>query len=118
VRRVVGAVGGPGGAGVGQFRFDGGRRATALNSCVVGVVASGNLEVLIEPTQASDDCTIDISTAANGFGEVWRAVMADFFERHPLTGIRISINDAGATPAIVALRLDQAIEEFIGPDSR
>jgi len=25
---------------------------------------------------------------------------------------RVSINDAGATPAIVALRLDQAIEEF------
>ena len=41
-----------------------------------------------------------------------RAVMADFFERHRLGGIRISINDAGATPAIVALRLDQAIEEF------
>ena len=101
-----------------QFRFDGGRRATAVNSCVVGVVASGNLEVLVEPTQASDDCTIDISTAANGFGEVWHAVMADFFERHRLVGIRISINDAGATPAIVALRLDQAIEEFTGPDSR
>ena len=46
------------------------------------------------------------------YGEVWRAVMADFFERHRLGGIRISINDAGATPAIVALRLDQAIEEY------
>jgi len=39
-------------------------------------------------------------------------VMADFFERHRVSGIRISINDAGATPAIVALRLDQAIEAF------
>ena len=101
-----------------QFRFDGGQRATAANPCIVGVVASGNLEVMIEPAQTPDVCTIEISTAANGFGEVWRAVMADFFERHPVGGIRISINDAGATPAIVALRLDQAIEEFTGPDSR
>jgi malonate decarboxylase delta subunit len=95
-----------------EFRFDGGRPATAARACIVGVVASGNLEVLIEPVQQSDACAIEISTAANGFADVWRAVMADFFERHRLGGIRISINDAGATPAIVALRLDQAIEEF------
>ena len=95
-----------------EFRFDGGSRATAANACIVGVVASGNLEVLIEPAQESTACAIEISTAANGFGDVWRAVLADFFERHRLGGIRISINDAGATPAIVALRLDQAIEEY------
>src|SRR5947199_9558840 len=95
-----------------EFRFDGGRRATAADACIVGVVASGNLEVLIEPSQQADGCAIEISTAANGFGDVWRAVMVDFFERHRLGGIRISINDAGATPAIVALRLVQAIEEL------
>jgi malonate decarboxylase delta subunit len=95
-----------------NFHFDGGRRTSATDPCLVGVVASGNLEVLIEPAQPSDACAIEISTAANGFGEIWRAVMADFFERHRLGGVRISINDAGATPAIVALRLDQAIEEF------
>ncbi|TMG99639.1 MAG: malonate decarboxylase acyl carrier protein, partial [Betaproteobacteria bacterium] len=39
-----------------------------------------------------------------------------FFERHRVGGIRISINDAGATPAIVSLRLDQAIEEFTRRD--
>jgi malonate decarboxylase delta subunit len=99
-----------------EFRFDGGRPATASNACIVGVVASGNLEVMIEPSPKDDACAIEISTAANGFGEVWQAVMADFFERHPLSGIRISINDAGATPAIVSLRLDQAIEEFMRRD--
>src|SRR5207249_6443863 len=95
-----------------QFRFDGGRPASASKACIVGVVASGNLEVLVESLPSSDACAIEIATAANGFGDVWRAVMADFFERHRIGGIRISINDAGATPAIVALRLDQAIEEF------
>jgi malonate decarboxylase delta subunit len=43
---------------------------------------------------------------------VWEAVVADFFARHRLADVRISINDNGATPAIVALRLDQAVEEF------
>ncbi|HYT96743.1 MAG TPA: malonate decarboxylase acyl carrier protein [Casimicrobiaceae bacterium] len=95
-----------------QFRFDGGHRAAVSNACIVGVVASGNLEILIEPAPQTDACAIEISTAANGFGDVWQAVMADFFERHRLGGIRISINDAGATPAIVSLRLDQAIEAF------
>src|SRR5438477_4509727 len=96
-----------------QFRFDGGRPSSASEPCIVGVVASGNLEVLVEPLPQSDACAIEIATAANGFGDVWRAVMADFFERHRIGGIRISINDAGATPAIVSLRLDQAIEEYL-----
>ena len=97
-----------------EFRFAGGHRVAASSACIVGVVASGNLEVLIEPAPQTDTCAIEISTAANGFGDVWQAVMTDFFERHHLGGIRISINDAGATPAIVSLRLDQAIEEFTG----
>ena len=96
-----------------EYRFDGGRPATAGSAArIVGVVASGNLEVLIEPVPGDPACSIAIATAAKGFGEIWQAVMADFFARHRLAGIRVSINDAGATPAIVALRLDQAIEEF------
>ena len=95
------------------FRFDGGvPAAVARQSRIVGVVASGNLEVLIEP--ASDNaCAIEINTAAHGFGATWQAVMADFFARHPIAGVRISINDAGATPAIVTLRLDQAFEAYV-----
>ena len=96
-----------------QFRFDGGRAVPASASAqIVGVVASGNLEVLIEPSPGDPACAIEINTAAHGFGDIWRAVMTDFFERHRPGGVRISINDAGATPAIVSLRLDQAIEEF------
>lgn len=98
-----------------QFRFDGGRPAApAMPARIVGVVASGNLEVLIEPAPEDGACAIEINTAARGFGAIWQAVMADFFERHRIGGVRISINDAGATPAIVTLRLDQAIEEFTG----
>jgi malonate decarboxylase delta subunit len=97
-----------------EFRFDGGRPAPPTAPArIVGVVASGNLEVLIEPAPQDGACAIEIDTAAHGFGAIWQAVMRDFFDRHRLGAIRVSINDAGATPAIVALRLDQAIEAFL-----
>jgi malonate decarboxylase delta subunit len=95
-----------------HYRFSGGQPRRTARSCIVGVVASGNLEVLIEAASLEGACTVDIDTAASGFGAVWEAVVADFFERHRLGDVRISINDNGATPAIVALRLDQAVEEF------
>ncbi len=99
-----------------RFRFDGGEPvATTTPARVVGVVASGNLEVLIETASADAGCAIDINTAAKGFGTIWQAVMTDFHARHGLAGVRVSINDAGATPAIVTLRLDQAVEAFMRP---
>ena len=98
------------------YRYDGGREERH-GAIVVGVVSSGNLEVMIEN---SDDarCTIDVRTPARGFDAVWSAVLSDFFERANIGGVRISINDVGATPAVVGLRLDQAVETFrsgVGP---
>src|SRR5437016_5087699 len=98
-----------------HYRFEGGTAVTAArDACLVGVVSSGNLEVLIEPASLQGACEVDISTAAGGFGAIWEAVMRDFFARHGLRDVRIAINDAGATPAIVSLRLDQAVEEYRG----
>ena len=94
-----------------SFSFDGGGPAATRAAVVVGVVASGNLEVMVEPT-GDATCVIDVLTPARGFDDVWAAVMADFFERSRIGGVRISINDVGATPAVVSLRLDQAVEEF------
>ena len=67
--------------------------------------------VLVEPASGSD-CSIRIETSARGFGVIWAAVVRDFHARHPLAGLRVSINDMGATPAVVSLRLDQAISEL------
>jgi len=75
---------------------------------IVGVVASGNLEVLAERLEANDTCVIEISTAAEGFGDVWDAVIQDFVERLSPGGVRFSINDGGARPDTVMLRLMQA----------
>ena len=74
---------------------------------LVGVVASGNLEVMVEPA-AGGDCTFEVATSARGFASIWEAVVRDFHDRHGLAGARVSINDMGATPAVVSLRLDQA----------
>ncbi|BAI74978.1 malonate decarboxylase acyl carrier protein (plasmid) [Azospirillum sp. B510] len=102
------------------FEYRGGRplnTGPALSpppSVLVGVVGSGNLEVLVEAAPLGGLCRIEIQTAAVGFGATWRAVMDDVFARHPLADVRISINDVGATPAVVGLRLDQALDAFAG----
>ena len=97
------------------FEFLGGAPVNATRApALVGVVGSGNLEVLIEPEQLGGCCAVEILTAARGFGDIWKAVLDDFFARRPLADVRISINDVGATPAVVSLRLDQAVEDFVG----
>ena len=76
---------------------------------IVGVVASGNLEVLVERVLAEDECLVEIKTAAVGFGDLWSAVVADFVERYAPGGLKFSVNDGGARPDTVSLRLAQAV---------
>lgn len=97
-----------------NYRYEHGTRRIATAPQVVGVVGSGNLEVLIEPAALGGACTIEITTAAVGFGTIWQAVMNDFNARWLLADTRISINDMGATPAVVSLRLDQAVQTMLG----
>jgi len=93
-----------------SFQFQTNRAAGGDKSkTIVGVVASGNLEVLIERSSAPGECSIEIATAAHGFGPVWEAVLSDFVGRSPAGGLKISINDGGARPDTVALRLAQAV---------
>jgi len=82
----------------------GGVRRTAI----IGVVASGNLEVLVERVLPDGECHLEVKTVAVGFGEVWKEVVADFVERYSPGGLRFAINDGGARPDTVSLRLAQA----------
>lgn len=97
------------------FRFENGQRHVQASPQLVGVVSSDNLEVLIEPAALNGACSIEIKTAARGFGAIWEAVMDDFHKRWQLADTRIAINDMGATPAVVSLRLDQAVEAMVAP---
>ncbi len=74
---------------------------------ITGVVASGNLEVLLERALPPTECTVEIETPIRGYGEVWEAVVADFVARTEPGGLRITINDGGARPDTVSLRLLQ-----------
>ena len=86
----------------------------AGRTALCGVVSSGNLEVLVELGDDPAACTVEVNTSAHGFRDIWEAVLTDFAARHPAGGLRIAINDAGATPAVVSLRLAQAFEDCRG----
>lgn len=73
-----------------------------------GVVGSGDLEVLLEPAEGNK-AHVSIRTSVDGFRDTWKAVMDRFFAKYN-GAVRIQINDAGATPGSVMLRLEQAVE--------
>jgi malonate decarboxylase delta subunit len=74
----------------------------------VGVVGSGDMEILMEPAQ-SEGAHVSITTSVDGFRDSWKAVFDRFFSKFD-GAVRIRINDAGATPGSVLLRLEQAVE--------
>jgi malonate decarboxylase delta subunit len=84
---------------------------------IVGVVASGNLEVLVERTLPPDVCSVEIATSVRGFSAVWEAVVTEFVARRSAGGLRIAINDAGARPDTVTLRLAQAVRLMSAEES-
>lgn len=75
----------------------------------VGVVASGDLEIVILPDPGRPTATIAIRTSVDGYGARWQRVLDRFFE-HGAFRARYEINDSGATPGMVSLRLAQARE--------
>ena len=91
-----------------KFRHMAKRRLSGTKGqAIIGVVASGNLEVLLERVLAEAACEVVIATPIRGYDETWKAVVADFVERCSPGGLRISINDGGARPDTVYLRLVQ-----------
>jgi malonate decarboxylase beta subunit len=93
-----------------RFRHRVNQRAAGSRAmAIVGVVASGNLEVLVERILPDTDCELEIKTAAEGFGAVWEQVVADFVASRSPGGLKLSVNDGGAPPDTVGLRLAQAV---------
>jgi malonate decarboxylase delta subunit len=66
------------------------------------------MEVLLEPAKGTS-AQVSIRTSVNGFGASWKAVLDRFFTKYD-GAARIQINDAGGTPGIAQLRLEQAVE--------
>jgi malonate decarboxylase delta subunit len=74
----------------------------------VGVVGSGDLEILFEPS-GDEQTHVTVTTSVEGFATVWKNVLDRFFS-HFDGAVAIEINDFGATPGVVTLRLEQAAE--------
>ena len=94
-------------------------REVASRAVHVGVVGSGDLEILLEPPAAgdpSDSVVVRVRTSVNGFDTIWHDVLQRFFTRTPLAG-SWELNDLGATPGVVTLRLRQAAEAANGQNA-
>ena len=76
---------------------------------VCGVVGSGNLEVIVEGNTTT---TFEVATSVGNFQAIWQSVIDDFVNEYHPAGLKFILNDNGATPFTVSLRLRQAIEQF------
>lgn len=74
----------------------------------VGVVGSGDLEILVEPTD-DKKTMVEVRTGITGFQDTWKKVIERFVSQNDISA-RIRINDFGATPGVVSIRLAQAVE--------
>jgi len=92
-----------------DFRYAAGQPPSGR--AFVGVVSSGDLEVLVEPGRPGVT-TVKVTTSVNGYGALWRAQIDRMFGSAGAAqpAVAIEINDFGATPGVVALRLAEAIE--------
>ena len=89
-----------------EFEYPATRRIS--RKAHVGVVGSGDLEVLLEPAE-DESSHVFIRTSVDGYRDIWKAVLDRFFAKYNGV-VRVQINDAGATPGSVLLRLEQAVE--------
>jgi malonate decarboxylase acyl carrier protein len=90
------------------LKFDYPARRAIAGRVHVGVVGSGDLEVLLEPS-GDGRAHVTVTTSVAGFAVVWQNVLERFFSRFD-GAAAIEINDFGATPGVVMLRLEQAVE--------
>jgi malonate decarboxylase delta subunit len=74
----------------------------------VGVVGSGDVEVLLLPATGSG-AEVVIRTSVDGDSQIWKNVLDRFFSRYDDVAL-IELNDFGATPGVVMLRLAEAVE--------
>lgn len=91
-----------------HLTFDFPARRTVATRAHVGVVGSGDLEVLLVPSETMQAHVV-VKTSVDGYGHIWKSVLERFFTRYD-GAASIEINDFGATPGVVALRLAEAVE--------
>lgn len=91
-----------------SFEFPAGQ--PARGRALVGCVGSGDLEVLLEPGLAGK-LSIQVVTSVSGSSSRWQHLFERMFSEQLPPALQIDIHDFGASPGVVRLRLEQALEE-------
>ncbi|OEO23770.1 malonate decarboxylase subunit delta [Pseudomonas marincola] len=92
-----------------SFQFSAGH--PAQGRALVGCVGSGDLEVMLEPG-TSGTLAIAVVTSVNGGEQRWQQLFQRMFSDQQMPALNITIHDFGATPGVVRLRMEQALEEL------
>lgn len=77
----------------------------------LGVVGSGDMEVLMEKKDFNGAVKAKVVTPVTGFDKVWNLVLEKFVKASGLGDVLIEINDNNATPVVASMRLRQALTE-------
>ncbi|WP_115717597.1 malonate decarboxylase acyl carrier protein [Gallaecimonas mangrovi] len=80
-----------------------------LGRALVGCVASGDLEVMIEPNNANQAQLLITSNCANR--RRWQHIVAAIAASQTLPAMRMDIHDFAATPGVIRLRIEQALAQ-------
>lgn len=92
------------------LNFEFAAQGVAKQRALVGCVGSGDLEILVE-LKEGDTLNIQVTTSVDGSQVRWKNLFERVFAMQQLPAVNIEINDFGATPGVVRLRLEQALEE-------
>ncbi|EOQ64011.1 malonate decarboxylase acyl carrier protein [Acinetobacter calcoaceticus ANC 3811] len=82
-----------------------------VKKTLVGCVGSGDLEILMEPGETGK-ASIHVVTSVDGSAARWHNLFERIFTVQIPPAVNIDIHDFGATPGVVRLRLEQALEEI------
>ncbi|MDL2284842.1 malonate decarboxylase acyl carrier protein [Oxalobacter sp. OttesenSCG-928-P03] len=82
----------------------------AAGKALAGVVSSGDLEVLFD-AGSGDMLEVDITTSVNNSRARWEALFGRLMQLGRLPAGKMLIHDAGATPGVARIRIEQVFEE-------
>ena len=68
----------------------------------LGVVGSGDMEVLMEQQDLDGAAKVKVVTPVVGFDKVWNMVLEKFVQESSLGDVYLEINDNNATPIVVS----------------
>jgi malonate decarboxylase beta subunit len=95
-----------------QYTYPTQKKVAPKMTVKVGVAGSGNLEVIVRSSPNTEQIEFLVKTIIEGFEDSWKAVIDCFARDFPYGGLSFTLQDAGAAPPIVALRLRQAFETY------